>query len=86
VAARSPEVLAWSRTAHLAPLTWAERTMDAASGNTTGHATYALDLTPLKEETGRKDKMGEKKRKVLDQLERGEITAEEAKTKLGVPK
>jgi hypothetical protein len=45
----------------------------------------ALDLTPMREE-GRKDKNGDKKRKVLDQLEKGEITAEEAKSKLGVLK
>ncbi|AIE87510.1 DUF2089 domain-containing protein [Fimbriimonas ginsengisoli] len=46
----------------------------------------SLDLTPMREETGRKDKNGDKKRKVLDQLEKGEITAEEAKSKLGVLK
>jgi len=46
----------------------------------------ALDLTPTKEEIGKKDKSAEKKRKVLDQLEKGEITAEEAKVKLGVLK
>jgi len=45
----------------------------------------ALDMVPLKEEI-KKDKSADKKRKVLDQLEKGEITAEEAKTKLGVLK
>ena len=45
----------------------------------------ALDLTPTKENgNGKRDKAAEKKRKVLDQLEKGEITAEEAKEKLGV--
>lgn len=43
----------------------------------------ALDLTPTKEET-KKDKSADKKRKILEQLERGEITAEQAKEKLGV--
>jgi len=45
-----------------------------------------LDLTPTKEEVQKKDKTAEKKRKVLDQLEKGEITADEAKVKLGVLK
>lgn len=43
----------------------------------------ALDLHPSKEDA-KKDKVAEKKRKVLEQLERGDITAEEAKLKLGV--
>jgi hypothetical protein len=42
----------------------------------------ALDLSPVKEDAPKKDKSGERKQKILDQLERGEITAEEAKTKL----
>lgn len=49
----------------------------------------ALDLTPVKERESKdgkdekkKDKGLDKKRAILDQLERGEITAEEAKTKL----
>jgi hypothetical protein len=42
----------------------------------------ALDLTPVKEDAPRKDKASDTKRTILDQLERGEITAEEAKTKL----
>jgi hypothetical protein len=44
----------------------------------------ALDLTPPREENGKRDKGAERKRKVLEQLERGEITPEEAKEKLGV--
>lgn len=43
---------------------------------------HALDLTPVKEDAPRKDKASDTKRTILDQLERGEITAEEAKTKL----
>jgi hypothetical protein len=42
----------------------------------------ALDLSPVKEESGKKEKSAEKKAKILDQLEKGEITAEEAKSKL----
>ena len=43
----------------------------------------ALELSPLKEkDEPRKDKSAEKKAKILDQLERGEITAEEAKAKI----
>lgn len=42
----------------------------------------ALELTPVKEEAAKKDKSAEKKAKILEQLEKGEITAEEAKTKL----
>lgn len=42
----------------------------------------ALDLTPVKEETAKKDKSAEKKVKILEQLEKGEITAEQAKSKL----
>jgi hypothetical protein len=41
----------------------------------------ALDLAPIKEEP-KKDKSAEKKKQILAQLERGEITADEAKTKL----
>jgi len=44
----------------------------------------ALDLTPVKE-NGKpkdKDKTAEKRRKILDQLERGEISPEEAKEKI----
>lgn len=41
----------------------------------------ALDLTPIKDEAKR-EKQAEKKQKILDQLEKGEITAEEAKSKL----
>jgi hypothetical protein len=42
----------------------------------------ALELSPVKEDAPKKDKSAEKKQKILDQLERGEITAEEAKNKL----
>lgn len=41
----------------------------------------ALDLAPIKEEP-KKDKSAEKKKQILEQLEKGEITADEAKTKL----
>jgi len=42
----------------------------------------ALDLPPIKDEPGiRKEKMADR-RKILDQLEKGEITPEEAKAKL----
>ena len=44
----------------------------------------ALDLTPSKEEPPKREKVADKKRKLLDQLESGEITAEEAKEQLGV--
>lgn len=40
----------------------------------------ALGLEPLKETS--REKIAERKAKILDQLEKGEITAEEAKTKL----
>lgn len=43
----------------------------------------ALDLAPVKErEEKDKKKVTDKKRSILDQLERGEITAEEAKSRL----
>src|SRR3954463_2442945 len=42
----------------------------------------ALDLAPVKEDTGKRDKMSEKRQGILEKLERGEITAEEAKAKL----
>lgn len=42
----------------------------------------ALDLTPIKEDAPRKEKSEEKKRSILDQLERGEITPQEAKARL----
>ena len=41
-----------------------------------------LGLVPVKEEAARKGKADEAARSVIDQLERGEITAEEAKAKL----
>ena len=40
-----------------------------------------LGLAPAKED-GKKDKSADKRRKILDLLEKGEITAEEAKAKL----
>ncbi len=42
----------------------------------------ALDLTPVKEEAAKKDKSAEKKAKILEQLEKGEISPAEAKEKL----
>jgi len=44
----------------------------------------ALDLSAAPEGNGKRDKGNDKKRKVLEQLERGEITPDEAKEKLGV--
>lgn len=41
----------------------------------------ALDLKPVKED-GKPGKIAEKKRKILDLLEKGEITPEEAKARL----
>lgn len=41
----------------------------------------ALDLQPIKDE-GRREKASDKKKAILEMLERGEITAEEAKSKL----
>ena len=41
----------------------------------------ALDLNPVKEDA-KKEKSAEKKAKILEQLEKGEITAEQAKSKL----
>lgn len=46
----------------------------------------SLGLAPAKEETMSKEKASERKQRILDQLERGEISAEEAKAQLGVPK
>ena len=42
----------------------------------------ALDLTPVKDESPRKEKSAETKKAILDQLERGEITAAEAKERM----
>lgn len=42
----------------------------------------ALELAPVRDDKPKKEKSAEKKRKILDQLEKGEITAEEAKAKL----
>jgi hypothetical protein len=44
----------------------------------------ALDLTPPREDNGKRDKTPERKRKILEELERGEITPDQAKEKLGV--
>jgi hypothetical protein len=44
----------------------------------------ALDLTPPREDNGRRDKGQDRKRKILEELERGEITPDQAKEKLGV--
>src|SRR5436190_12126544 len=41
-----------------------------------------LGMAPVKEDSGKKDKSSAKRAKILDQLEKGEITAEEAKAKL----
>jgi len=41
-----------------------------------------LELVPFKEDTVRKEKAAETVKSVVDQLERGEITAEQAKAKL----
>ncbi len=46
----------------------------------------SLGLTPTKEDGGRKEKSTEKKRRILDELESGEISPEEAKERLGVLK
>jgi len=43
----------------------------------------ALDLTPARDEF-RRERNGDGKSKVLEELERGEITPEEAKERLGV--
>jgi hypothetical protein len=42
----------------------------------------ALQLSPAKEEGAKKDRGADRRKKILDQLEKGEITAEEAKAKL----
>lgn len=42
----------------------------------------ALDLTPVKEDAPKKDKGDDKKKSILDQLERGEISPQEAKARL----
>lgn len=41
-----------------------------------------LELAPAKEDGIKREKMSEKRQKILDQLEKGEITAEEAKAKM----
>ncbi len=42
----------------------------------------ALDLKPIKDDTKTKEKLEERKRKILDDLEAGKISAEEAKRKI----
>jgi hypothetical protein len=44
----------------------------------------ALELTPPRDDNGKRERGNDKRRKVLEQLERGEITPDEAKEKLGV--
>ena len=44
----------------------------------------ALDFSSPKDDHGKKEKSADKKRKILDQLEKGEITGVEAKQKFGV--
>jgi hypothetical protein len=46
----------------------------------------SLGLVATKDEPGRKEKGPDRKQEILEQLERGEITAEEAKARLGVTK
>ncbi len=41
-----------------------------------------LDMAPIKEDSSKKDKAASKRAKILEQLEKGEITAAEAKQKL----
>lgn len=41
-----------------------------------------LDMSPIKEDSSKKDKSASKRAKILEQLEKGEITAAEAKQKL----
>ena len=41
----------------------------------------ALELAPVRDD-GKKEKLAERRKKILDQLEKGEITAEEAKARL----
>src|SRR5947209_20348320 len=41
-----------------------------------------LKLAPVKEDGARKEKSADKRRQILDQLEKGEITAAEAEAKL----
>lgn len=42
----------------------------------------ALDLQPVKDDVARKDKSAARRKQILDQLERGDITPAEAKAKL----
>ena len=41
-----------------------------------------LELAPVRDDSARKDKMAEKRQRILDQLEKGEISPDEAKVKL----
>ena len=41
-----------------------------------------LELSPVRDDSGKKDKQAEKRAKILDLLEKGEISAEEAKAKV----
>jgi hypothetical protein len=42
----------------------------------------ALDLPPAKEDAAKREKMSEKRRKILEQLEKGEISPDEAKEQI----
>jgi hypothetical protein len=42
----------------------------------------ALGLTPIRDDSAKREKLAEKRQDILDQLERGEITPGEAKEKL----
>ena len=42
----------------------------------------ALDLTPVKDDSQKKERAAESKKAILDQLERGEISPEEAKARM----
>ncbi len=42
----------------------------------------ALELPPVKDDGSKKDRSSERRRKILEQLERGEISPEEAKEKI----
>ncbi|MFQ3587805.1 MAG: DUF2089 domain-containing protein [Fimbriimonadaceae bacterium] len=42
----------------------------------------ALDLTPVRDDSARREKNAERRRKILEQLEAGEITPEEAKKRI----
>lgn len=43
---------------------------------------HALELTPVKDDSARREKTAERRRRILEELEAGEITPEEAKRRL----